>query len=427
MIKHEGYVIRGQPKGPLGWTSELFWAIFQKSFSAEAWLAAASAIFLPLCFAVLSSVALQAEAPLTQSRNTKPEIRRTFPLTKFYDTPSPLPPGKPGALIRKEEFDEYDLSPSVLAVRILYHSRSAAGEDVATSGVVLYPDGRAPATGWPVIAWAHDLNGVARQCAPSLSRNLQHGPFLSMYVNLGYAVVATDYTGLGANFRNAFADRQSNAADIVYSVAAARAAAPQLGSQWVAVGDGEGSLAVMGVAELQHDIRDPGYLGGILITGLSDLEDRYEHPQLAALLFLAYGAKTLYPQFDPTHILTDKALALLPAVEHACSELEANVPEPEITKPNWQSNPFVKQYFSRNRAGQKPAYGPLLAISDADPNGRTAQVIARMCKLGDVVQFEKYAAYDPGSVIGESVSDQIAWIRGRFSGNPAPSNCSQYH
>jgi len=62
-----------------------------------------------------------------------------------------------------------------------------------------------------VIAWAHDLSGMARQCAPSLTRNLNRGPLLSMYVSLGYAVVASDYTGLGTDYRNAFRDIESNA------------------------------------------------------------------------------------------------------------------------------------------------------------------------------------------------------------------------
>jgi len=375
-----------------------------------------------------------AQASATQSTPKlpdKPQIRRTFPLTKFYDTPKPLPPGKPGELIRKEEFEEYDLPPGVLAVRILYHSRSAVGEDVATSGVVLYPDATAPAGGWPVIAWAHGLNGVARQCAPSLARNLLHGPFLSMYVNLGYAVVATDYTGLGTNFRSAFSDMQSNAGDVIYSIPAARAAVPQLGPRWIAMGSGEGGLAVVGVAELEHDIRDQNYLGGIVISGLNDLQGHYEHPDAGAPLFLAYGIKTVYPEFDVQDMLTERALARYPSIERACSEAdtETKLSASEMLKPNWDNNRFVKQHLNRNRPGQRPAYGPLLVIaSEADPAmpiSKTARVIARMCEQGDRVQFEKYADPDPGSVIGESVRDQINWIQARFAGRPASSNCSE--
>src|ERR1700680_2586199 len=71
----------------------------------------------------------QASAPAPVKRS---QILRTLPLTKFYDTPHPLRAGKPGELIRSEPFDEYELPPEVLAVRILYYSRSTAGEDVPT-------------------------------------------------------------------------------------------------------------------------------------------------------------------------------------------------------------------------------------------------------------------------------------------------------
>lgn len=381
------------------------------------------------CFLYLDAPSLATAGDLysTQVSGNRPQIRHRFPLTKFYETPDPLPAERPGELIRKEEFEEYDVSPSVSATRILYHSRSADGKDVATSGVVLYPQGAAPPGGWSIIAWAHDLNGIARQCAPSLSRNLQHGPFLSMYVNLGYAVVATDYTGLGTTFRNAFADMQSNAMDVIYSMDAARSAVPQLGKRWIAVGTGFGSLAVAGVAEHEHDIRDPGYLGGILITGLIDLEEHYKAPDLSALLFLAYGVKTLYPQFDHKDILTERAAALLPSVEQTCDEQERKLDESQIAKRDWQNNQFVRQYFARNRFGQKPGYGPLLVITDADLRGRATHVIAGLCRQGGVVQWEKYDTSDPGGVIGESVSDQIHWIQGRFAARPAPNICSEFH
>lgn len=365
-----------------------------------------------------------------------PEIRRTLPLTKFYDTPS-LAPGKPGDLIRSQEFDEYYLPLSVLSVRILYHSRSASGQDVAVSGVVLYPDGKPPAGGWPVIAWAHALNGVARQCAPSLARNLQHGPFLSMYLNLGYAVVATDYAGLGTSFRNAFSDVQSNAADVIYSVPAARAAVPHLDSRWLAIGIGQGGPAVIGVAESEREIRDPNFLGSIAISSLDDFEDRYEHtgahPVYEMPLFLAYGIKTVFPEFDVKDILTDKALALYPRVDHACGEPsgESKLSPVEMQKPNWQSNHFVRQYFGRNTPGQKPAQGPILVISSeldpATPIQRTAHVIAGMCKQGDQVQFERYPQSEAGSVFGDSVRDQISWIQARFAGRPMEGNCPQQH
>jgi len=364
----------------------------------------------------------------------RPEIIRNFRLTKFYDTPDPLPAGKPGELIRSTTFEAYDLPLGVAAVRLLYHSHSAGGTDVATSAVVLYPDGKPPAGGWPVIAWAHDLSGVARQCAPSLTRNLQHGAFLSMYVNIGYAVIATDYTGLGTRFRNGFADTLSNAGDVIYSLPAARRAVPQLGSRWIAMGTGEGGMAVLGVAELEHDIQDPNYLGSIAISRLADLQSMYE--PLGAVsynmpLFLAYGIKTLYPEFEVKEILTDNALPLYQHIGEVCGETEAGqkASAAAMLRPNWQIDPFVQKYFNRNRLGLKPVTAPLLVISsEADPAiAETTKIVARLCQQRDRVQFEKYPEYDPGRVIGDSVRDQITWIQARFANSPAPTNCAGQH
>jgi len=388
-----------------------------------------------ISLAVTAAILFVANPALAQAPTTAPvkpsQILHTLPLTKFYDTPHPLPAGTPGELIRSELFDEYELPPEVSAVRILYHSRSASGEDVATSGVVLIPsEQKPPAGGWPVIAWAHGATGVARPCAPSLMRNVGHGPFLSMYVTLGYAVVATDYTGLGTNFRNAFLDAQSNATDVIGSVSAARAAVPQLGAKWIVIGEGEGSLAAVAVAERQNEIHDAGYLGSIAISGLADAKEVFAHSTQApaSSTFLAYGIKTVYPQFQVTDMLTEKALALYQQIQQNCAETAvAQLPPAETLRPGWDNNEFVKQYFARNILGQTQTRGAILVISaDADrtvPVTIAAPLIARMCKQGDRVQWERYPDVDPARVIGDSARDQITWIEARFAGRPAPANC----
>jgi len=392
---------------------------------------------LEIAVAVTALILLAAHDLFAQAGAAAPlkhQILRTLPLTRFYDTPDALPAGKPGELIRSEPADEYELPLEVSAVRILYHSRSAAGEDVATSGVILFPsEKKPPAGGWPVIAWAHGASGVARPCAPSLMRNIGHGPFLSMYVNLGYAVVATDYTGLGTNFRNAFLDAQSNATDVIDSISAARAAVPQLGARWVVMGEGEGSLAAVAVAEKENEIRDPGYLGSIALSGFADAKELYAQsspvPSTITLMFLAYGIKTVFPQFQVADVFTEKAQALYHYIEQTWSEPAtiSAVPPAETLKPGWEHNEFVQRYFARNSLGQNQARGAILVISaDADqavPVAVTAPVVARMCKQGDRVQWERYPDLDPGRVIGDSVRDQIAWIEARFAGRTVTTNC----
>jgi len=368
------------------------------------------------------TILVSAQNPAQQRRS---DVLRDLPLTAFYDTPRPLPAGKAGELIRWESFDDYDLPATVSAVRILYHSQSANGEDVASSAVVLYPsEAKPPAGGWPIIAWAHGATGVARTCAPSLSRNLGHGPFFSMYVNLGYAIVATDYTGLGTNFRNAFLDNESNANDLVNSIPAARTAVPQLGSQWIIMGEAEGGLAAEKVAEKENSVRE--YLGSIVISGFASARELYDSPtrppSAFQLLSLVYGIGTVYPQFRANDILSKNGTEHYHEIERVCTETEtATELAAEIVKPGWENERFVARYLARNSPGQTRAYGPILAITDG--TNSSAQAIARLCKLGDHVQWEQYPDQNSGSVIGDSVRDQIAWIEDRFAGRNAPNNC----
>jgi hypothetical protein len=391
--------------------------------------------FSPAFFAVILLSGLLPVSVVAFSGVASPAVsRRNFPLSRFYDTPDPLPGGHAGHLIRSQEFDEYDVPLHVNAVRILFHSRSATGQDVAASGVVLFPDAKPPSGGWPVIAWAHSLTGVARDCAPSLERNLGDGAVLTMYVNLGYAVVATDYAGLGTAFRNAFSDAPSNATDVISSVPAARAAVPQLGSRWVAIGVQEGGTVAVKVAEMENSTGDENFLGSIAVSSLDDSQDRYGANSSGTsgnALFLAYGIKTVFPQFDPKMMLTGKGMQLYAALEKSCGDpnAESKLSPNEMQKPGWQRNNFVQQFLERSSLGRQTAAGPLLVISSeldpATPIQRTGLVIRRMCSQADHVDFEPYAQSDPGHVFGDSVREQISWLQARFSGKLAPSNCAQ--
>jgi len=254
-----------------------------------------------------------------------------------------------------------------------------------------------------------------------------------MYVGLGYAVVASDYAGLGTSFPSASLDMRSNALDVIYSIPAARAALPQLGTKWVAVGYSQGGLAAVGVAEAGSEVADPNYLGAIAISGVAEPQEIFERlapgPAHRMLVFLAQGIKTVFPKFRVEEMLTDKAIPLYQHISHACEaslgpELAAN----EMLKPGWENNPYVKEFFARNTPGRKPVHGPLLVISgEADPevpSDLTATTVVRLCKQKNPVLFIEYPGLNMSAVVRESVSEQISWIRARFAGLPAPSNCA---
>ena len=382
-------------------------------------------VFYAILVFLAGAAGARAQSPSSADRSQ----RLRLPLSRFYDVPNPMPPARPGELIRSETSDQYDVPYDMSALRILYHSRSAQGEDVAVSGVVLFPGGTPPAGGWPIIAWAHDFGGSARACAPSLVRNLNAGPLLTMYVGLGYAIVASDYAGLGTEFPNAALDMRSNALDVIYSVPAARTAVPHLGARWIAAGYGQGGLAVVGVAEAENKMKDRNYLGGMAISGVGDAAELFERLARAASYpmpaILAQGIKSIFPHFQAEEILTPKAMPIYRGIGDICSP--PGIPSGEMLKPGSENNRFVKDFFTRNTPGEKPAFSPLFIISgDADPiapSSLAAGTVARMCKQGDRVLFRKYPELDASAVMGNSVSEQISWIRARFTGRPAPSSC----
>ena len=84
------------------------------------------------------------------------------------------------------------------------------------------------------------------------------------------------------------------------------------------------------------------------------------------------------------------------------------------------------EYFDRNELGWIRARGPILVISagtdQTNPSTLTARTITRMCKQGDRVQWERYSQPAPGSLIGDSVRDQIGWIECALPVG-RPSNC----
>src|ERR1700760_3370633 len=117
----------------------------------------------------------------------------------FYTPPSPLPSGSPGDVIWCRPVT----SPAAgsLAWQILYRSRDVNKNPTAISGTVFVPTAAWTGSGArPVMAYSPGTQGWGDQCAPS--REIAANDFDEQFAvnNLlakGWAVVVTDYPGLG--------------------------------------------------------------------------------------------------------------------------------------------------------------------------------------------------------------------------------------
>jgi pimeloyl-ACP methyl ester carboxylesterase len=124
----------------------------------------------------------------------------------FYTPPSPLPAGKHGGLIWARKLTgQPALKSAGKNWLVLYRSVGTNGKAIAVSGTVSLPKGKAPKAGWPVISYDHGTTGIADQCAPSKDStsnpahlyNSYAYPLLNRWLKAHFAVVRTDYQGLG--------------------------------------------------------------------------------------------------------------------------------------------------------------------------------------------------------------------------------------
>lgn len=114
---------------------------------------------------------------------------------EFYAPPRGVP-DEVGQLIRAEPFAR-GVPDGAIGWRILYTTSLDDDEPTVASGLVVVPDrGR----DHPVIAWNHGTTGFDRSCAPSLAEEpFESGALFTLdrIVDHGWALVATDYIGLG--------------------------------------------------------------------------------------------------------------------------------------------------------------------------------------------------------------------------------------
>jgi pimeloyl-ACP methyl ester carboxylesterase len=382
------------------------------------------------------------EMPKSVAEAKAMEEKDRLPITAFYDTPKDLSASKPGALLRKEAFAGYQLPKGATAVRILYHSLSATGQDVATSGVVLIPAGTAPAAGWPVIAWAHGTSGVSRLCGPSLMKDVYYGEEgLMPMVAAGYAVIATDYHGLGTEGPHQYVNKTAQSNDVIYAIPAAHAAVPSLGAKWVVDGHSQGGMAAWGVAEAEYALKDPTYLGAVAVAGAVREEGFFDHLSTTPgvgfyLAFMAAGIHARHPEFKPNDMLSDAVLAHYADVTtngcfYYAYATYASVPSGDLLNPGYKQNEQIHRFFEDIKLATKPIGGPLLMLAgEGDqtvPIAGMRSIAKQMCSLGQPITFRSYPGLDHDPLMEKSTPDQLAWIKARFAGEPAVSNCATLH
>lgn len=396
--------------------------------------------------------------------------------TEFYTPPNPLPEVPPGDLVRTEP-SRLVLEPSgqlghIMAdgTRIMYRSTDARGNPNVVTGTYFEPWNAWPGQGErPLIVYGPGTQGQADQCAPSrqFNQGIHWSPYLDIAFNYeelfvatmvarGFAIVMTDYEGLGTiGVTHSYVNRLSQGHAMLD---AARSAKLLPGTSLTPDGPvafwgySQGGGAAASAAELAQayapELNIVGTYAGAPPADLAELIPFADGSALVGVIGYALNSVfQSYPEAAPKvrALLTPRGMDFVDKTKDQCiAESLAkfmfrhlqpyfNHPIPELL-----ADPQFRGLLDLQKLGTLRPNAPVLLNSNRFdplvPYGPVAQLGRDWCVKGSDVElrtneqppFLNKAAINhalPMLVDGEPA---MQWIADRFNGVPSAPNCGQY-
>jgi alpha-beta hydrolase superfamily lysophospholipase len=346
----------------------------------------------------------------------------------FYAPAAREIPGAPGTLIRQEPV----VFPpqGAKAYRILYRSIGIHGEPIAVSGLLIVPTRRQQGP-MPIVAWAHPTTGVAQPCAPSMARlKFLEIPGLRDFLQSGYAVVATDYPGLGVKGSvHPYLNGQSEGRAVLDS---ARVAAAILGEPKPKVllwGHSQGGQAVLFAAALSSSYAPELHIAGVAAAApATDLEallrDDLATPGGKNILAMTLWSWSQLYNTSMDKIVDPRAIADVQTLAAACLESPLDLPlrneigqrlqerfllvsDPTKLEP-WRE--LIEQNHAPTAIGRAPLF---IVQGQADTvvnPAVTAQYAAALSRQGAWVEYASLPGVEHGGVAEKSAASVAAWF-----------------
>jgi alpha-beta hydrolase superfamily lysophospholipase len=352
---------------------------------------------------------------------------------KFYKPPKTIP-GRHGALIwARKASGLVKLTNSKYTDLVLYSSRTPQGQKTAVSGTVSVPKGKPPKGGWPVITWAHGTTGVADICAPSRNSATNPAtayisyiyPDLNAWLAAGYAVVQTDYQGLGTPGKHPYLIGEAEGRSVLDIVSAARQLDPTIGRRFLISGHSQGGQsALFAASEAQSWTPKLKLRGTAAFAPASHVLDQASLLPIApnSLTALATiildGASTQSSAIDINKLLSDEVLAFYPLLQSQClNQLGASnelggIPPSHLERSGADVSALNPVLAAMNPA-VKTAAPILLAQGESDTTVFkvfTDQLKGELDGLGDQVNYKTYPGIDHGGVVNAGEADALSFF-----------------
>lgn len=389
--------------------------------------------------ALVSCLALTACALLSPVEGALRNYEDAQLRTPFY-APVDLPSNAlPGQLLRSERLGL--APPGATAWRVVYATTDRSGSLVPASGIVVQPADLPPAEGRVVVSWAHPTTGAAQRCAPSVGID----PFALVegagdLLREGYAVVATDYPGMGVPGASSYLIGETEGHSVLDIVRAAhRLLGSDVSDRTLLWGHSQGGQAALFAAadaasyapELKVEAVAVAAPAAALGTLLKDDIDDISGVSIGAYAFTAFA-----DDYDVGlgTILTPAAQAEVRRMSELClfgqndelhrlgQPLIGNflAADPTATPP-WGA------MLAENSAGMTPLPVPLFVAQGENDElvrpASTAELVARQCAGGVAVTSLRIPGTGHGEVAFRALPELLPWLRAVVAGAPPTSTC----
>jgi fermentation-respiration switch protein FrsA (DUF1100 family) len=356
----------------------------------------------------------------------------------FYTPPAALPKGPHGTPVWQRKLS----GPAVLKsaksnTLLLYRSTSVDGKTTAVSGTVAVPKGKAPKGGWPVVSWAHGTIGAADACAPSkiaMPANYD-AALLNRWLKAGYAVVRTDYEGLGTPGPHPYLIGTSAGRSVLDMVRAARKLDDRIGKRVLLAGHSQGGHAALFAGALARkwtpELTVRGTLAFAPASHLGEqgalLRSLTSPSGLSGLAsMIVYGVDVANPALGVQGLLSDRAKALYPEIEQRClgalgqPDSFGGLAPADFFRADVDVAPIVAALNRDDDPESLKVGGPVLieqglADTTVFPNF-TNDLVKEYKGRGVKVTYKTYTGVDhAGAVLNTKVSaNAVAWVKQRF-------------
>lgn len=357
----------------------------------------------------------------------------------FYMPPKQLK-GKHGGLVWARKHTGRDaLKGASRNELLLYRSTDIDGEKIAVSGSLALPRGKVPKGGWPLITYAHGTTGAADRCAPSRGYDANDltsyaYPLLRRWLKAGYAVVRTDYEGLGTPGVHHYLLGLSEGRSVLDAARAARAFAPRkLSKRLIISGHSQGGHAALFAASLAPtwtpELRVRGTVAFAPASHLSTqsqatLDIDLPGGGLGAIAGLVLrGVDLAHPSLEVAGLLTPQAAALYPQTETVCFDaLSANtsfggLPLNQILRSDVDLSPLLA-VVGRSDPEHLAIETPVrIEQGDADTTvfkAFTDQLVAAYAQSGAKVTYAIYPGISHRGVVDAGAKDAARYIKQRL-------------